>query len=146
MKICNVDTCNNKHYGKGLCRLHYQRQPYILKIKNDWQIKNKERRKEILSKYHKSIKHKNTSKKYKNTTKGRANKIMNWQNYNNRKIKAMPKWADIEKIREVYKNCPKGYHVDHIIPLRGKNVCGLHVHYNLQYLTPKQNMIKGNKV
>lgn len=56
-----------------------------------------------------------------------------------------PKWADKAKIREIYLNCPKGHHVDHIIPLRGKLVSGLHVVENLQYLTATENNRKHNK-
>ena len=56
-----------------------------------------------------------------------------------------PAWADLEEIKEIYVNCPDGYHVDHIIPLQGKNVSGFHVAENLQYLTPFENLSKGNK-
>jgi hypothetical protein len=58
---------------------------------------------------------------------------------------AIPPWANLNKIKEIYDNCPEGYHVDHIYPLNGKNSCGLHVENNLQYLSAKDNMRKGNK-
>lgn len=59
---------------------------------------------------------------------------------------AIPPWANLNKIKEIYDNCPKGYHVDHIFPLNGDNCCGLHVENNLQYLTAEDNMKKGNKM
>ena len=59
-------------------------------------------------------------------------------------IRQRPKWADMDKIREIYVNRPEDCHVDHIVPLRGKNVSGLHVEHNLQYLPIMENMRKHN--
>jgi hypothetical protein len=61
------------------------------------------------------------------------------------KLSATPKWADLEGVKEFYDNKPEGYHVDHIVPLQGEKVCGLHILENLQYLTAIENMSKGNK-
>lgn len=55
-----------------------------------------------------------------------------------------PIWANLEKIRLIYLNCPEGMHVDHIIPLKGTSVSGLHIENNLQYLLPKDNISKSN--
>lgn len=97
-------------------------------------------------------------KKYRDSNKDKLNlyiknkKKQNRELYNfyeskrrAKKLKATPKWADLEKIKLFYLNCPKGYQVDHIIPLQGKNVSGLHIETNLQYLKTADNRKKGNK-
>ncbi|MES2180738.1 MAG: HNH endonuclease signature motif containing protein, partial [Pseudomonadota bacterium] len=65
--------------------------------------------------------------------------------YNLNKLKRVPVWSEVEAIREFYANRPDGYEVDHIIPLFGKLVSGLHVLSNLQYLTESENSKKSNK-
>jgi len=83
-----------------------------------------------------NISHYNRNKKayfYKNSIR-RAKKCM-----------ATVPWADLAKIKKIYLNCPEGMHVDHIIPLQGEQVSGLHVEYNLQYLTAEKNLKKSNK-
>lgn len=61
------------------------------------------------------------------------------------KLCATAGFSNLGKIREIYDNCPDGYEVDHIIPLQSKDVCGLHVEWNLQYLTESENASKSNK-
>lgn len=60
----------------------------------------------------------------------------------------VPPWlSTIErsKITKMYLECPEGMQVDHIIPLRGRLVSGLHVLSNLQYLSTEDNREKSNK-
>lgn len=61
---------------------------------------------------------------------------------------ATPPWItkeQIDQMRRFYLNCPRGHHVDHIVPLAGGLACGLHVPWNLQYLPSKVNLYKSNK-
>lgn len=59
-----------------------------------------------------------------------------------RKLNATPIWSEKKAIQEFYSNCPEGYEVDHIYPLQGKTVCGLHILENLQYLTKEEHKYK----
>lgn len=72
------------------------------------------------------------------------------------KLKATPKWLSEDQLREIsdvyylardLSICTgEQYHVDHIIPLKGEAVCGLHVPWNLQVLPSDINIRKSNKM
>ena len=92
------------------------------------------------------IKRKRTVQRYQQTHK--AQECAKSMKYYANKLKALPKWITKEQLKEIetiYINRPKGYEIDHIIPLQSKTVCGLHVPWNLQYLTKIENVRKGNK-
>ena len=66
--------------------------------------------------------------------------------------RATPAWANKFLIEEAYalaalRTRMLGYpwHVDHVIPLRGKDVCGLHVETNLAVVPAIVNLRKGNR-
>ena len=59
-------------------------------------------------------------------------------------LQATPPWADEVAIKRFYLNKPEGYEVDHIVPLQGEIVSGLHILENLQYLTAAENRSKSN--
>jgi Tfp pilus assembly protein PilE len=71
------------------------------------------------------------------------------------KLNATPKWLtedDLDVIQWVYEMREERtnatgvmHHVDHIVPLKGENVCGLHVWWNMQILTATDNVRKNNK-
>lgn len=64
----------------------------------------------------------------------------------------VPKWFNKEKVIEIYKECKRlktetgiFYVVDHIVPLKGKNVSGLHTHENLRIVEYSINASKLHK-
>lgn len=66
--------------------------------------------------------------------------------YTARVKRATPKWADLEAIAKIYQQAKVlSMEVDHIVPLQGKNVCGLHAINNLQHLTMEDNRSKNNR-
>lgn len=92
-----------------------------------------------------------------------STRAMNWQAKNPDKVSAIKlarkrrvreraaKWADKKTIIQLYLDCPAGYEVDHIVPIKGKtpegwHVSGLHVEYNMQYLPATENRKKGNRM
>lgn len=69
------------------------------------------------------------------------------------KIQQTPPWVDSREIRAVYaesraktESTGVPHAVDHIIPLSGGVVCGLHVPWNLQVMTAKANQDKKDSI
>lgn len=68
------------------------------------------------------------------------------------KLRATPSWADMGAVAGFYEDARwftkvtgVQHHVDHIVPLKGANVCGLHVPWNLEVILATDNLRKNNK-
>lgn len=104
-------------------------------------------------------------KRYENTIHARNKRLREWKrSHPDRvnaetarrhaaKLNAIPTWSDESAIRTFYEQAKTltadtgiTHHVDHIVPLRGKTVCGLHVAWNLQVITGSENCRKSNKL
>lgn len=105
---------------------------------NKWRLSNPQKRKEICARYNAKPQAKIAA------AERRAKRVA-------REGKAMPSWADKHVIHFFYTTMKYlrkegiNVHVDHVIPLFGKYVCGLHTHTNLQLLMADMNIRKSNK-
>ena len=94
------------------------------------------------------------NRKHENTPVGKDRKKRNAALRDRRSRQATPKWLTAEQRKQIVdiyehmRDCRavtgEDYHVDHIVPLRGENICGLHVPWNLQVLPAYVNMSKSN--
>ena len=146
------DTANG---GCVECANEYKRWKYHTQTKSHQNKKSKEWRannKDKVVKHNIQFRLNNPSyfSEWKKENKG----IVNASTYKRRtaKMRRMPKWANIEKIKELYKQAViksketgVQWHVDHIIPLQGELVSGLHVPENLQVIPGVENVKKANR-
>lgn len=160
MKTCSIDGCNTETRCKGLCAIHYDRQRNRSAARIEYERKrNINRRGDPQRSAYDRKRNSNperrayTRKKQREwllSPEGRAMRDEHLRRYNQKRqaalVAATPAWADSKAIEQIYRECPEGMTVDHVVPLLGTNVCGLHVEYNLQYLTPEENSKKGNRL
>lgn len=133
----------------------------VLLASKTWNQKNKEKMNEAAKRHFEKVKD-NIEFKIKNSEKTREwaknnpHKVAEMSaNKRATKLKRIPVWLTDEqkkKIKEYYMTAriltssfDEVFHVDHIVPLRGKLVSGLHVPWNLTILTAEENMRKSNK-
>ena len=121
----------------AIYRNNFERREKARKATANWVSKNKERKAQ-------------TDKLYKQYNRHKCNY---WESVRyTAKIQRTVKWANQDKIQDFYKEAKRlteqtgiKHHVDHIIPLQGKLVSGLHVENNLQVIPAFENLSKSNK-
>ena len=129
-----------RYYDKNKEKILERKREY----KKEWYQKNKDRLLPKLVAYSKEWRINNPDKHAAKQGKRRA-----------AKLQATPNWLSKQQLNDILleyslaKWCTEvtgiQYDVDHIVPLKGKTVCGLHVPWNLQVIQGSENRSKGNK-
>lgn len=94
--------------------------------------------------YRKSTANKLIQQAYEKSPAGRITCRMRLATYRAKLANALPKWLSLQRLRSFYSKCPANLEVDHIIPINHSDVCGLHVPWNMQYLSRTENAQKSN--
>jgi hypothetical protein len=128
-----IRQCNPRYYRANTAK--------VRAINGAWAERNPERRKEGRRAFY------------------LANKAMYraYTTLRRRAIRQSPAWArtpdHLARVKAIYEEAAALtrdmgvlHHVDHIVPLRGKNVCGLHVYWNLRVVPATENWSKYNKL
>ena len=137
------DQWKNKYpeYYKERYETHFES---ITKCNNNWREEHPEYMKDWYEKYPDYNKDWRQNNPDKNAAKSKK--------YATSKLQRMPIFADSKKIEWFYSEAARlsketntKYVVDHIYPLQGKLISGLHVENNLQVITEEKNRKKSNK-
>lgn len=165
MKLCCKCFSEARHKTSAYCKqclVDYSRKRYDLKkqeLKAKQNLYSRQNKNKVYAANKKWKQQnlelaKNLSAKWKKENAGRVN-----AKCKERRLavkNAVPKWVDKEElwlIEEAYnlsqlrgKMFGIQFHVDHIVPILGKNVCGLHTINNLQVIPAIENCRKGNRI
>lgn len=135
-----------------------------LEIKRKWRAENPDRLKKYDKRYYEENKEKRAlnSAKWIAANQERRKKIMkDWyatnphlnafysSKWRKECRRATPEWANWQEIAQIYddstaltKETGIQHHVDHICPVQGKTICGLHIHQNMRIIPATENVKK----
>jgi hypothetical protein len=123
-----------------------------LQYSKNWERSNKESRLEYHRKYYWSNTDKVAFKNFRYRRENPEKVAALWMRRYASKLRATPRWADFDAIEAIYKEAARisketgiEHHVDHIVPLQSRLVCGLHWAANLRVIPGSENQSKGNR-
>ena len=121
-----------------------------------WSLANPEKRSEYVKQYTKNHPEESCAKSLRWAKNNPGKKNAANAKRKARLLQQSPKWLtgfqlkEIESWYQAAADCQwlseEPLEVDHIVPLKGENVSGLHVPWNLQILTASKNASKGNRI
>lgn len=164
-----IKTLKSIYYLKNKEEISIRRRNYFKKYRvenrdklslsnKQWYEKNKERHKNLRQTWNKNNIERNRLTRNLWAKKNRPKGNIKIAKRKAAKLQAIPTWSLIDEfnqfvIEETYhlaklrtETTGIKYHVDHIVPLRSKLVCGLHIWNNFQVIPAIDNIKKGNRV
>lgn len=117
-----------------------------------WRSSNNDRRADYARQYNKSNRAKTRQWAANYKSRHKAKVLSDVRARQISKKRRTPKWVDKKALEVIYRAAEIAsvtfdfaVHVDHVVPLHGRTVSGLHVHNNLRLLPAADNMSKRNK-
>lgn len=129
---------------------YYDNRKVILKNQAAWYQENKDKVRDRQRVYEETDAYKDNKAKW-------AKDNREYKRFESTKRRASlrsrtPTWVDLKYVKLFYvmakseeERTGRAVEVDHIVPLQGKDVCGLHWEHNLQLLFKGDNRSKGNR-
>jgi 5-methylcytosine-specific restriction endonuclease McrA len=168
-KVCNakyrlenadkLKVTNAEYYDKNRIEILEQKKEYYLDHRSeilDHKVLYHEMNREKILEYRQKYREENIEKIKEWELNNKHTIAKNSANRRARKLNATPTWLTEDEKMEIiglYFLCKIisedtgiEHHVDHIVPLKGKTVCGLHVPWNLRIITARENISKGNRL
>ena len=142
----------NKKRKSEVNKEWYERNKEVEQMKRrKWREENRETCRSLCRRWYKDNKERKakSAAAYRKEKPGMA--LARCRKYQAAKLQRTPPWSDMSAIAEFYVEAKRleeltgiQFHVDHIVPLQGELVSGLHVPANLQLLPAHENLSKSN--